>query len=121
MLKKLFPDLDKESVAFQSICMNISANLMGVGNAATPFGLKAMKEMQRKNLRKDTATDSMVVFVVMNTASMQLIPATLGYLRQSYGSTAPFSIIPCVIISSAVALAVALVLATTFNRVSKWN
>ena len=121
MLKKLFPDLDKESVAFQSICMNISANLMGVGNAATPFGLKAMKEMQRKNLRKDTATDSMVVFVVMNTASMQLIPATLGYLRQSYGSTAPFSIIPCVIFSSAVALAVALVLATTFNRVSKWN
>jgi spore maturation protein A len=80
-----------------------------------------MSEMQKNNLKKDTATDSMVVFVVMNTASMQLIPATIGYLRQSYGSTAPFSIIPQVILSSAVALSVALILAKGINRVSKWK
>ncbi len=118
-LKKLFPDVDRDSEAFQSICMNISANLMGVGNAATPFGLKAMREMQKKNLRKDTATDSMVIFVVMNTASLQLIPATIGYLRQSYGSKSAFDIIPVVILCSAIALTVALVLGKTFNRLGK--
>ena len=118
-LKKLFPDIDSNSVAFQSICMNISANLIGVGNAATPFGLKAMSEMQKHNLKKDTATDSMVVFVVMNTASLQLIPATLGYLRQSYGSKNPFEILPCVIICSVAALTVALVLAKSINRLTR--
>ncbi len=115
-LKKLFPDIDDKSPAFQSICMNISANLIGVGNAATPFGLKAMSEMQKNNPQKDTATDSMVIFVVMNTASLQLIPATLGYLRQSYGSKSPFDILPCVIICSISAITVALVLAVTINK-----
>lgn len=121
VLKKIFPDIEPESEAFQSICMNISANLIGVGNAATPFGLKAMREMQKKNIHKDTATNSMVIFVVMNTASMQLIPATLGYLRKSYGSESPFSILPCVIICSACALAVALIIGKFVNRVSKWS
>lgn len=121
VLKKIFPDIDENSTAFQCMCMNISANLIGVGNAATPFGLRAMSELQRKNPHKDTATDSMVVFVVMNTASMQLIPATVGYLRQSYGSHEPFSIIPAVLITSATALGVALLVSKTINRVSKWK
>lgn len=120
-LKHLFPDLDKDGEAFQSICMNISANLIGVGNAATPFGLKAMREMQKQNLKKDTASDSMVVFVVMNTASMQLIPTTIGYLRQSYGSSEPFAIIPQVMAVSACALCVALVFSLTINRCKKWK
>lgn len=121
VLKRIFPDVPEESQAFQSICMNISANLIGVGNAATPFGLKAMSELQKNNLRKDTATDSMVIFVVMNTASMQLIPATIGYLRQSYGSKAPFSIIPCVIVCSFIALVVALLIGKGLNRVKHWK
>lgn len=118
-LKRLFPDVPMDSEAFHSICMNISANLMGVGNAATPFGLKAMKEMQKNNLRKDTATDSMVIFVVMNTASLQLIPATIGYLRKSYGSKEPFAIIPSVILCSLIALSVAIILAILFNKAGK--
>lgn len=81
ILRKIFPDVDESSNAFQAMALNISANLIGIGNAATPFGLKAMAELQKNNLRKDTATDSMVIFVVMNTASMQLIPATIGFLR----------------------------------------
>jgi spore maturation protein A len=121
VLKKIFPDINPNSEAFKSICMNISANLLGVGNAATPFGLKAMSAMQKHNLNKDTATDDMVVFVVMNTASMQIIPATVGYLRQSYGSDSPFSIIPAVLVSSAVALLVALLLSKFMNKVSKWK
>lgn len=121
VLKKIFPDVDEHSSAFESICLNISANLIGIGNAATPFGLKAMAELQKNNLKKDTATDSMVIFVVMNTASMQLIPATIGFLRQSYGSKEPFSIIPCVIICSFCALVVALLIGKGLNRVKSWK
>ena len=121
LLSRLFPELDRDSEAFGSICMNVSANLLGIGNAATPFGLKAMIEMQKQNQDKTTATNSMVTFVVMNTASMQLIPTTIGYLRQSYGSKEPFAVIPYVIAASACALAVAVVLSLTFNRWSLWK
>ena len=121
ILKRIFPDVNEDSDAFQAIAMNISANLIGIGNAATPFGLKAMAELQKNNLKKDTATDSMVIFVVMNTASMQLIPATIGFLRDSYGSKEPFSIIPSVIICSACALCVALLLAKGLNKVKSWK
>ena len=109
LLRPLFPRLDKKSDAFQSITMNISANLLGLGNAATPFGLKAMEQLHTLNDRE------MVVFVVMNTASLQLLPTTLAALRQSYGSSAPFEIIVPVWISSACALAVALLIACTLN------
>lgn len=121
ILKRIFPDVDESSNAFQAMALNISANLIGIGNAATPFGLRAMAELQKNNLKKDTATDSMVIFVVMNTASMQLIPATIGFLRDSYGSKEPFSIIPCFIICSFCALCVALLLAKGLNRVKSWK
>lgn len=121
ILKRIFPDVDESSNAFQAMALNISANLIGIGNAATPFGLRAMAELQKNNLKKDTATDSMVIFVVMNTASMQLIPATIGFLRDSYGSKEPFSIILCVIICSFCALCVALLLAKGLNRVKSWK
>lgn len=115
LLRPLFPNLDKKSDAFQSITMNISANLLGLGNAATPFGLKAMKELHTLNDHSDTASNEMVIFVVMNTASLQLLPTTLATLRQAYGSAAPFEIIVPVWISSACALAVALIIACSFN------
>jgi spore maturation protein A len=116
LLKPLFPHLDKNSEAFRNITMNISANLLGLGNAATPFGLKAMENLHTLNNKADTASDEMVIFVVMNTASLQLLPTTIATLRQTYGSTAPFEIIVPVWISSACALAVALILACTFNK-----
>lgn len=115
LLRPLFPKLKKNSDAFQSITMNISANLLGLGNAATPFGLKAMEQLHTLNDRSDTASNEMIIFVVMNTASLQLLPTTLATLRQSYGSTAPFEIIVPVWISSACALAVALIIACTLN------
>lgn len=115
LLKPLFPNLDKNSNAFQSITMNISANLLGLGNAATPFGLKAMEQLNTLNDKKDTASNEMIIFVVMNTASLQLLPTTLATLRRSYGSNAPFEIIVPVWLSSVCALAVALILACTLN------
>lgn len=119
ILRPLFPKLDKDSEAFQSITMNISANLLGLGNAATPFGLKAMEQLHTLNNKSDTASNEMVIFVVMNTASLQLLPTTLASLRQSYGSTAPFEIIVPVWISSVCSLAVALILACTLNMKRK--
>lgn len=115
LLRPLFPRLDKNSPAFRSITMNISANLLGLGNAATPFGLKAMEQLHTLNNRSDTASNEMVIFVVMNTASLQLLPTTIATLRQAYGSTAPFDIIVPVWISSACALAVALIISCTLN------
>lgn len=117
LLKKLFPRLDKNSAAFEAICMNISANLLGLGNTATPLGLKAMKELHTMDGSDNTASDEMVIFVVMNTASLQLMPTMLGSLRASYGSTAPFEILVPVWISSACALTVALTIALIGNRV----
>lgn len=119
LLRPLFPNLDKDSDAFKSISMNISANLLGLGNAATPFGLKAMEQLHTLNKQADTASNEMVIFVVMNTASLQLLPTTLASLRQSYGSSAPFEIIVPVWISSACALAAALICACTLNCVKR--
>ena len=116
LLRPLFPKLDKDSPAFQSITMNISANLLGLGNAATPFGLKAMEHLHTLNDKSDTASNEMVIFVVMNTSSLQLLPTTLATLRQSYGSTAPFEIIVPVWLSSICSLAVALICAYTLNK-----
>lgn len=119
LLRPLFPNLDKDSDAFKSISMNISANLLGLGNAATPFGLKAMEQLHTLNNKGDTASNEMVIFVVMNTASLQLLPTTLASLRQSYGSSAPFEIIVPVWISSACALAAALICTCTLNCVKR--
>ncbi len=119
LLRPMFPNLDKDSDAFKSISMNISANLLGLGNAATPFGLKAMEQLHTLNNKADTASNEMVIFVVMNTASLQLLPTTLASLRQSYGSSAPFEIIVPVWISSACALAAALICACTLNCVMR--
>ena len=118
ILKKLFPDVDETSDAFSYISMNISANLLGLGNAATPLGISAMKEL-RKNSLNDRTTDSMVTFVVMNTASIQILPTTVAVLRRSYGSTSPFDVIFCVWISSA--LLVGLCVAKIGNRFSIRN
>ena len=116
LLRPLFPHLKKDSPAFKNITMNISANLLGLGNAATPFGLKAMEELHTLNDRKSIASNEMVIFVVMNTASLQILPTTLATLRQSYGSTAPFEIVVPVWISSICSLAVGLIIALTLNK-----
>lgn len=102
--KKLFPDVKPCSEGMKAICMNIAANFLGLGNAATPFGLKAMTEMSKNAIDKKTATDSMATFIVINTASIQLIPTTIAVIRLKYGSASPFDILPCVWISSVATL-----------------
>lgn len=111
LTRLLFPELPAGSSALQAICMNLSANLLGLGNAATPLGLAAMQELQKLNRQKDTASNAMVTFVVLNTASLQLIPTTCAVLRQQAGSAAPMEILPAVWLSSVASAAAALTLA----------
>ena len=93
VIKFLFPDIKKDSDVHKEISMNMVANILGLGNAATPLGLKAMKSLQKENTKKDTLTNSMAMFIIINTASIQLIPTTVIAIRSSLGSTNPTSII----------------------------
>lgn len=83
ILKLLFPDIDKNDPAYEEISMNIASNIMGLGNAATPAGLKAMKSMQKNNKDKKRLSNSMAIFIVLNTASVQIIPTTVIAIRSS--------------------------------------
>ena len=89
--KKLFCGLNGKS--YNNIIMNIIANILGLGNAATPLGLKAMKELQKENLNKEELSDNMMMLIVLNTASLQIIPTTIIALRSSLGSDNPTKII----------------------------
>ena len=93
IMKILFPKLNKNSSLYKEISMNMVANILGLGNAATPLGLKAMKTMQDENEHKDILTNDMAVFIVLNTASIQIIPTTVIAIRNSLGSNNPTSII----------------------------
>ncbi len=100
LLKRLFPDYRADSGAMRAISMNMAANFLGLGNAATPLGIAAMQEMQRDNPDPCTANNSMVMFVVINTASIQLLPTFMGALRAQYGAVFPFDIVPAVWVAS---------------------
>lgn len=89
----LFPELRKNEKIKKEISMNMIANILGLGNAATPLGLKAMKSMQEENSKKDTLSNSMMVFILINTASIQLIPTTVIAIRNSLGSNNPTGIV----------------------------
>ena len=93
LMRFLFPKMNEKDKEYKEITLNIIANLLGIGNAATPLGLKAMKTMQEKITKKDTVTDSMAMFIVLNTASLQIIPTTVIAVRASMGSENPAQII----------------------------
>lgn len=93
ILRFLFPDIKKGDSVYGEISMNVVANLLGLGNAATPLGLKAMKSLQKENEKKDTLSNSMLMLIILNTASLQIIPTTVIAIRNSLGSKEPTSII----------------------------
>lgn len=123
-LKIVFPKMDMKGKTAKAISMNVTANLLGLGNAATPLGLEAMRRLQSENPSKDRASGDMIKFVVMNSAAFHLIPTTVAAMRQDYGSKNPFDIMPASWVSSACALAVGLISATVLIRFSegvKWK
>ena len=103
LIRFLFPELKNNETAKQEISMNMIANILGLGNAATPLGLKAMKTMQKENKRKDTLSNSMMMLIVINTASIQLIPTNVIAIRTSLNSANPTSIIIPVWIATIIA------------------
>ena len=109
----LFPELKENKIAKQEISMNMIANILGLGNAATPLGIKAKKTMQKDNKAKDTLTNSMMMFIVINTASLQLIPTNVIAIRTSLNSGNPTSIILPVWIATVIAAVVGI----TFTKI----
>lgn len=100
IINKLFPEIKENKKANQEISMNMIANILGLGNAATPLGIKAMKTLQQENKDKDELSNSMMMFILLNTASLQLIPTNVIAIRTSLESNSPTSIIIPVWISS---------------------
>lgn len=119
LAKVLFKGLDLNSRAYKAICMNITANLLGLGNAATPLGMEAMKRLEEENNDKQTASDNMIVFTVLNTASITLVPTTIASLRLKHGSENPLDIILGVVITSALSVTFALTFAIIINSIKR--
>ena len=102
-----------------AITMNFTANLLGLGNAATPLGLTAMQEMERQEKPGRRASSNMILFVVLNTASIQLIPTTTAMLRLQSGSAAPMEILPAVWMASVASVLSGLLLAKLLERLGR--
>lgn len=106
---KLMPEIKESKIAQEEISMNIIANFLGLGNAATPLGLKAMNTLQKENKQPDRLTNTMCMFIVLNTASLQLIPTTVIAIRNSLGSENPTNIIIHVWIATTVAAIIGII------------
>lgn len=120
-MKILFPDVPADHPAMGAMIMNISANILGLGNAATPFGLKAMEELQRLNRKKDTATNAMVTFLAINTSSVTLIPSSTIAILSAAGSTNPTEIIGPTIIATTVSTIVAITVSKILQNTPKYR
>ena len=121
LLARLFKGLKRGGKAMQYITLNLTANILGLGNASTPFGVAAMREIEREenSPTPELASHNMILLTVMNTASLQLIPTTAAALRAKAGSAAPMEILPCVWVTSVCALAAALVSAWAFRGLGR--
>ncbi|MDR0951691.1 MAG: spore maturation protein A [Oscillospiraceae bacterium] len=118
LLGRLYPRASRDPETMEALCANVSANFLGLGNAATPAGIKAAQGMQRIS-GKSSAGNELCMFVVMNTASIQLLPTTAAALRASYGSQTPFDILPAVWLSSLLSVSAGLIAAKIFERFSR--
>jgi spore maturation protein A len=114
---RLFPDIPADHPAVAAMLMNISANMLGLGNAATPFGLKAMEELNKLNPKAGVATNSMCTFLAMNTSCITLIPATAIAVRAASGSANPAIIIGTTVLASLTATIVGVTMAKLLQRV----
>lgn len=121
ILRRLFPDIPVEHPAMGAMVMNIAANMLGLANAATPFGLQAMKELQTLNKHMTVATNSMCTFLAINTSSVQLIPATAIAFLAANGSTNPSSVIFSSLIATSVSTIVAIIAVRQFATFKRFQ
>ncbi|WP_426348104.1 nucleoside recognition domain-containing protein [Alloiococcus sp. CFN-8] len=116
ILRLLYKGAAKNEKALGAIVMNLTANMMGLSNAATPFGIKAMEELQKDNVHKERASNDMALFLVMNAACLQLLPSTVVSIRAASGSENPGIIILPAIISTACAAVVGILIAKILEK-----
>lgn len=116
IMTRLFPDVPADHPAMGAMIMNLSANMLGVGNAATPFGLTAMKELQKLNPYKKTASNAMVTFLALNTACIQLVAANVVAVRAAAGSQNPTSFVGAALLTSLCGISVAVICAKLFQN-----
>ena len=117
-LSKLFPDIPRNHPVMGSIFMNIASNMLGLDNAATPTGLKAMSQMQELNTKKDTATNPMIMFLVLNTSGLTIIPtAILGY-RSMYGAAQPTDVFIPILLATTAATLVGILITAGWQRIN---
>jgi len=119
--QKLFPELPKNHPAFGSILMNFSANMLGLDNAATPLGLKAMKELQELNPDKETATNAQIMFLVLNASSLTLIPISIMAYRKEAGAADPSDIFIPILIATFFSTLVGLITVAIYQRINLFN
>lgn len=119
ILGKIFKDIPKNHESLGYISSNIAANILGLGSAATPFGLKAMKSLQELNDNKDTASHSMITFLLLNTSGLTLVPTTVISIRMLYKSINPTSIITSTILATLISTISAIILDKIFYKVMK--
>ncbi len=117
--KFLYPSVPVNSPAMGAILANMSANLLGIGNAATPLGLQAMRELQALNDQKDRASDAMCTLLAVNTASITIIPTTVIAVRMQYGSHHPTEVVATTIVATIIGTGIAIVLDRLFRRWSR--
>ena len=119
ILGKIFKDIPKNHESLGYISSNIAANILGLGSAATPFGLKAMKSLQELNDNKDTASHSMITFLLLNTSGLTLVATTVISIRMLYKSINPTSIITSTILATLISTISAIILDKIFYKVMK--
>jgi spore maturation protein A len=116
ILRRLFPEVPPEHPAMGAMIMNVAANLLGLGNAATPFGIEAMRRLDELNPHRGTATDAQALFCALNTASLQLVPATVLGLRAAAGSRNPGDVVGPTLLATACAATAAVLAAKLLAR-----
>lgn len=121
VLVKLFPEIPKDHPALSSLFMNISANMLGLDNAATPIGLKAMQEMQSINKQKDTASNSMIMFLTLNTSGLTIIPVSIMAYRSKFGAADPTDIFIPLLLTTMCSTLVGLLVVYAIQKINLLN
>lgn len=116
LMVRIFPEVPAEHPAMGAMILNLSANVMGLGNAATPFGIRAMQELDKLNAHKGTATNAMVLFLAVNTSSVTLLPTGVIALRAAAGSAEPAAILPTTLFATLISTTVAILSAKLYQR-----
>ena len=117
LFRVVFKNVGKNSDIAQAVSMNVTANLLGLGNAATPLGLEAIKRMQKDNHNKLVATNDMATFVVMNSSAMRIIPTTVAMMRSKYNSLSPMEIMPATWVCTAMSLTVGICVSKILGKI----